>query len=136
MENYGPPARGGELPGERLTRLSQASLRINGSLDFDDVLQGVLHSARSLTVARYGRGVIYQSAAQDTNVMTHGRLLQRVWGPEHVGEGWLVRNVVKRLRRKLRDDADSPRYIVTEPRVGYRMAPGDAEERNHPDTPE
>lgn len=39
---------------ERLTRLSQANLRINESLDFSTVLQGVLDSARSLAGARYG----------------------------------------------------------------------------------
>ena len=39
---------------DRLSRLSEASLRINESLDFDDVLQGVLDSARALTGARYG----------------------------------------------------------------------------------
>ena len=39
---------------ERLSRLSEASAHINGSLDFDTVLQGVLDSARSLTAARYG----------------------------------------------------------------------------------
>ena len=39
---------------ERLSRLSDASLRINESLDLDDVLQGVLDSARTLTGARYG----------------------------------------------------------------------------------
>ena len=39
---------------DRLLRLSEASLRINESLDFDTVLQGVLDSARSLTGARYG----------------------------------------------------------------------------------
>ena len=39
---------------ERLSRLSEASLRINESLDFDTVLQWVLDSARSLTAARYG----------------------------------------------------------------------------------
>ena len=39
---------------DRLSRLSQASLRINESLDFDTVLQGVLDSACSLTGARYG----------------------------------------------------------------------------------
>ena len=33
--------------------------------------------------------------------------------------------VVKKLRRKLWDDAADPRYIVTEPRVGYRMAVGE-----------
>ena len=39
---------------ERLSRLSEASRRINESLDLDAVLQGVLDSARSLTAARYG----------------------------------------------------------------------------------
>ena len=39
---------------DRLSRLSAASLRINESLEFDQVLQGVLDSARSLTCARYG----------------------------------------------------------------------------------
>ena len=39
---------------ERLTRLSEASLRINESLDFDAVVQGSLYSARALTAACYG----------------------------------------------------------------------------------
>ena len=53
LENDGPPARGGELPGERLTRLSQASLRINESLDVDTALQAVMENARSLSRAPY-----------------------------------------------------------------------------------
>ena len=53
MKNDGPPARGGELPGERLTRLSQASLRINESLDVDTALQAVMENARSLLQAPY-----------------------------------------------------------------------------------
>ena len=43
-----------EAPRDRLSRLSEASLRINESLDLDTVLQGILDSARSLTNARYG----------------------------------------------------------------------------------
>ena len=53
MENDGQPAPGGELPGERLTRLSQASLRINESLDVDTALQAVMENARSLLQAPY-----------------------------------------------------------------------------------
>ena len=45
-----------------------------------------------------------------------------------MGEGWLLRNVVKNLRRKLGDDAADPRYIITEPRAGYRMAAGESGE--------
>ena len=55
--------------------------------------------------------------------LTHDQLLH-VWNPDRKGEPWLVRNLIKRLREKLGDDADSPTYIFTEPRVGYRMARG------------
>ena len=54
MSQPEPRDRDFEALRERLTLLSEASLRINESLDFDAVLQGVLDSARSLTTARYG----------------------------------------------------------------------------------
>ncbi len=54
MERNEEPAQEVSALRERLSRLAQASLRINESLDFDTVLQGVLDSARSLTGARYG----------------------------------------------------------------------------------
>ena len=54
MENTDQPVQGLDPTGDRLSRLSAASLRINESLDFDQVLQGALDSARSLTGARHG----------------------------------------------------------------------------------
>ncbi len=78
-----------------------------------------------LTATEYA--VLYELAVHAPRVLTHTVLLQRVWGPERVGEAWLVRDVVKRLRHKLGDAANNPTYIFTEPRVGYRMAkPGAA----------
>ena len=53
---------------DRLSRLSEASLRINESLDFDTVLQGVLDSARSLTGARYGAVLHRGERAGNINV--------------------------------------------------------------------
>ena len=76
-----------------------------------------------LTALEYA--VLYELAVHAPRVLTHTVLLQRVWGPEKVGEPWLLRDVVSRLRRKLGDDADNPRYVITEPRVGYRMATGE-----------
>jgi len=78
-----------------------------------------------LTATEYA--VLYQLAVHAPRVLTHGVLLQRVWGPDRVGESALLRDVVMRLRRKLGDDALDPRYIFTEPRVGYRMAAGEGE---------
>jgi signal transduction histidine kinase len=54
MGNAGELARENEALRQRLSRLSEASLRINESLDFETVLQGVLDSARALSDSRYG----------------------------------------------------------------------------------
>ncbi len=54
MERRNEPTTESEALRERLARLSQASRRINESLDFDQVLRGALDSARALTGARYG----------------------------------------------------------------------------------
>ena len=57
---------------DRLSRLSQASLRINESLDFDTVLQGVLDSACSLTGARYGVITLLDESGQVQDFVTSG----------------------------------------------------------------
>ena len=57
---------------ERLSRLSQASLRINESLDFDSVLQGVLDSACSLTGARYGVITLLDESGRIEDFVTSG----------------------------------------------------------------
>ena len=54
MKNSDELERENEALRELLSRLSEASLRINESLDFETVLQGVLDSAYPLTGARYG----------------------------------------------------------------------------------
>ena len=55
-------------------------------------------------------------------VLTYEQLLRRAWGPLYSGDTRIVHTYVKQLRRKLGDDAKQPRYIFTEPRVGYHMA--------------
>jgi two-component system, OmpR family, KDP operon response regulator KdpE len=54
-------------------------------------------------------------------VVTHRMLLQNVWGPEYGGEAEYLRVYVNRLRQKLETQPGSPRYLVTEPGVGYRF---------------
>ena len=59
-------------------------------------------------------------------VMTHGQLLRRVWSLSKPAGSGPVRTIVKRLRRKLGDDASDPKLLFTVPGVGYRMALPDA----------
>jgi len=56
-------------------------------------------------------------------LLTHGWLLQRVWGPRYGDESHYLRVYVQQLRRKLRDDPGRPRFIITEPGLGYRWMP-------------
>ena len=79
-----------------------------------------------LTANEYG--VLYELSTHSGMVLTHDQLLLRVWGVGHSGDSGLVRSIVRRLRRKLGDDAENPRYIFTEPRVGYRMPRGQPSE--------
>jgi two-component system, OmpR family, KDP operon response regulator KdpE len=53
-------------------------------------------------------------------LLTHGWLLQKVWGPAYGTESHYVRVYVQQLRRKLEDDPSRPRFILTEPGLGYR----------------
>jgi two-component system KDP operon response regulator KdpE len=57
-------------------------------------------------------------------VLTHRMLLQRVWGAEYGDESEYLRVFMGRLRRKLEPDTAHPRYLLTEPGVGYKFEPG------------
>jgi two-component system KDP operon response regulator KdpE len=54
-------------------------------------------------------------------VLTHRHLLKEVWGPNAVEHAHYVRVYMTQLRRKLEADAARPRYLLTEPGVGYRL---------------
>jgi two-component system KDP operon response regulator KdpE len=57
-------------------------------------------------------------------VVTHRALLNAVWGGNSTEQVEYLRVFVGQLRKKLEPEASSPRYIVTEPWVGYRFEPG------------
>ena len=57
-------------------------------------------------------------------VVTHRTLLSAIWGGQSTDQVEYLRVFVGQLRKKLEPEASSPRYIVTEPWVGYRFEPG------------
>ena len=59
-------------------------------------------------------------------VLTHRTLLAALWGGNYVEQNEYLRVFVGNLRKKIEPDAASPRYIVTEPWIGYRFNSGDA----------
>ena len=76
-----------------------------------------------LTATEYA--VLYELSAHAGTVLTHQQLLARVWGVGRSGDTGLLRTIIRRLRARLGDDADNPRYIFTVPRTGYRMEKGE-----------
>jgi two-component system, OmpR family, KDP operon response regulator KdpE len=55
-------------------------------------------------------------------VLTHRQLLREVWGPSHAEDAHYLRVYMAQLRRKVERDPAQPRYLLTEPGVGYRLA--------------
>lgn len=126
-------------PSELIARI-RATLRLLRANDDPDVERTyrsgdvrVNFDARTVAVA--GESVPmtateYKLLAELANgagrVLTQDMLLQRVWGPEYLGESQLLRSFIKSLRQKLGDNARKPSYIFTEHGIGYRMAESDS----------
>ncbi|HMI50271.1 MAG TPA: response regulator transcription factor [Candidatus Saccharimonadales bacterium] len=68
---------------------------------------------------------------QQGKPVTHKKILQTVWGPDHGDETENLRVVINQLRKKIEKDPAHPRYVLTEPWLGYRFnLPTPAPERN------
>ena len=100
-----------------------------GGLSIDYAQRRVTLAGHPVELTATEYALLYELSVHAGRVLTHDQLLRRVWGPERTGEPWQVREVVKRLRRKLGDDAQDSTYIFTVPRVGYRMAKEEEEEQ-------
>jgi len=73
----------------------------------------------SLTPTEYGLlRILLQNAGK---VITHQHLLRQVWGTAYDSEMHLLRVNISNLRRKIEPDPARPKYIITEPGVGYRL---------------
>ncbi len=70
--------------------------------------------------------LLAELSANAGRVVTHQHLLDRVWGGRGDRDLRPMRTIVRKLRRKLGEDADNPTYIFTEARAGFRMPRGEA----------
>ncbi len=92
-----------------------------GDLVLDYARRTVSVAGRPVRLTPTEYDLLRELSVHAGRVLSFDHLVARVWGPEHSGGRGSVRTYVKRLRRKLGDDAGSPRYIFAEPRVGYRL---------------
>jgi len=104
-------------PGDALPSFVSKDLAIN----FDTRQVTVRDRDVHLTPKEYD--VLKHLVANQGKPLTHRRLLQAVWGPDYGEETDSLRVVINQLRKKIEADPARPKYIVTEPWVGYRFQP-------------
>lgn len=93
-----------------------------GDLEIDFASRMVRRRGEVLKLTKTEYELLSYLASNSGKVLTHRQILHSVWGPEYGEESEYVRVFIRQLRSKVEDDPSNPRFILTEPRVGYRFA--------------
>jgi two-component system KDP operon response regulator KdpE len=117
---------------ELLARVRAALRRVESPASSEPIVRGALVIDRErFRVLRDGEEVrltpkefelLTFFAQHPGRVLTHRAILKAIWGPHAVDQPEHLRVLIGSLRKKIEPDPSSPRYILTEPWVGYRFA--------------
>jgi two-component system KDP operon response regulator KdpE len=102
-------------PNEVLTPIATKDLKI----DFESRSVTARGEAVHLTPKEFE--LLRHLVANQGKPLSHRRLLQAVWGPDYGDETEYLRVTVNQLRKKIEPEPSRPKYILTEPWVGYRF---------------
>jgi len=92
-----------------------------GDLEVDFSRRVVKQQGKIVKLTRTEYELLAYLVSNRGRVLTHKEILHNVWGPEYAEESEYVRVFIRQLRSKLEEDPSNPRFILTEPRVGYRF---------------
>jgi two-component system, OmpR family, KDP operon response regulator KdpE len=98
-----------------------AFVRDDLKIDFDKRVVTVKNNPVRLTPKEFE--LLRHLVANQGKTLAHRRLLQAVWGPDYGEETEYLRVFINQLRKKIEPDPHKPRYILTDPWVGYRFDP-------------
>ena len=119
---------------EELTARIRAALRrsdsptaasgpiVRGSIVIDQERFRVLRDGEELRLTPKEFELLLYLALHPGRVLTHRAILRAIWGTNAVNQPEHLRVLVGALRRKIEPNPSSPKYILTEPWVGYRFA--------------
>jgi two-component system, OmpR family, KDP operon response regulator KdpE len=96
----------------------------DGRLHIDLGLREVFLDGNPLSLTRKEYAVLAMLVRHAGRVVSQQQLLREIWGGTHVQDTHYLRIVLGKLRQKLGDDPTTPRWLKTEPGVGYRFLPG------------
>lgn len=100
---------------------ADAAILSDGELRIDLRERRVWIAEREVRLTRKEFDLLKLFAKRRGRVLTHQQILNAVWGADRGAETQNLRVLVAALRQKLGDDPSRPRYLVTEPGVGYRF---------------
>ena len=95
---------------------------VRGSLVIDRARFRVLRDGEELRLTPKEFELLTLLAHNQGRVLTHRRILKAIWGPNAVDQPEHLRVLVASLRKKIEVDPSSPKYVLTEPWVGYRFS--------------
>ncbi len=116
----------------RPAETTRPPLRLPG-LEIDFTSRRVAVAGREVRLTRREFELLQFLASNANTSLSHRKLLQAVWGPEYGSETVYLRVYINQLRKKIEQDPHHPRYIQTDPCVGYRFVAPEAE--REPETP-
>lgn len=93
----------------------------SGSLRVDLARRLVSVDGREIKLTPTEYDLLRILVTQAGKVVTHQHLLREVWGPASADQTHYVRIYIGQLRQKIEPDPSQPRYVITEPGVGYRL---------------
>jgi len=92
-----------------------------GQLEVDVVRRLVKMGSRVVQLTPTEYDLLKALVQAGGNVLTHDQLIRQVWGTGYAVDRHVLRQNISELRRKLEDDPEELPYVVTEPRIGYRL---------------
>jgi two-component system KDP operon response regulator KdpE len=97
------------------------SVQLDG-VEINLATRRVITNGREVRLTPKEFGLLQYLLANPNVPIPHGRLLQAVWGPDYGDQVEYLRVFMNQLRKKIEPDPANPRYLLTEPWVGYRFA--------------
>lgn len=96
--------------------------RHGGGVQVDPVRRVAFVSGREVKLSATEHRLLWVLLRAKGKVLTHQQLLREVWGAAYVRDAGYLRVYMHHLREKLESDPAAPRWLLTEPGVGYRMS--------------
>jgi len=92
-----------------------------GDLEIDIADRAVRRDGEQLHLTPIEFDLLSKLAEHPGRLVTHRQLLQEVWGPGYEDETHYLRVHFAHVRAKIEPDPSNPRYVITEPGIGYRL---------------